>query len=354
VKIVHFIWSFETGGAEVMLADIVNRQAHVEAVSLVIGNDVVDSAVLKLVSSQVRIVLLKRKAGSLNPLWILRLSHLLRAIQPDIIHCHNASAVRALVFERCPKVVTIHDTRFSPDSALVNFDRVFAISSAVKHDIEERFPGICPIVVYNGIDFAAVSRRAGHSSCEFRMVQISRLAHEIKGQDILLRAISLLKSQYGVHDLRLDFIGEGTSRGYLSNLVEELGLSGCIHFRGKLPRADNYAHLCEYSVLVQPSRWEGFGLTVLEGIAAEIPVLVSDIEGPTEIISIVGGGYSFRSGDPVHCAEMLFKIHEDAADSIKHQALIELRVRAAALFDINATATEYISQYYDVLAKRIN
>ena len=43
------------------------------------------------------------------------------------------------------------------------------------------------------------------------------------------------------------------------------------------------AHLTDYDLFVQPSRWEGFGLTVAEAMAAGVPVLVSEGQGPAEV-----------------------------------------------------------------------
>ena len=46
-----------------------------------------------------------------------------------------------------------------------------------------------------------------------------------------------------------------------------------------------YENLCQYDLYVQPSIFEGFGLTLAEAIAAEVPVITSDLEGPVEVIA---------------------------------------------------------------------
>lgn len=55
-------------------------------------------------------------------------------------------------------------------------------------------------------------------------------------------------------------------------------------FEGLKEQAWIYENLCRYDLFIQPSRYEGFGLTVAEAISAKVPVLVSNIEGPLEII----------------------------------------------------------------------
>ena len=77
----------------------------------------------------------------------------------------------------------------------------------------------------------------------------------------------------------LDFIGEGESRGFLERLANELGVG---HGAGSWASiaAGRPMSFCPRMTCGQPSRYEGFGLTVVEGMAARIPVLVSNIEGP--------------------------------------------------------------------------
>ena len=69
-----------------------------------------------------------------------------------------------------------------------------------------------------------------------------------------------------------------------------------------------------YDLLVQPSRYEGFGLTVVEGMAAGVPVLVSDIEGPMEVIDKGRHGFAFRSEDFHDCGDRMMEIMELSRD----------------------------------------
>ena len=57
------------------------------------------------------------------------------------------------------------------------------------------------------------------------------------------------------------------------------------------------AHLTDYDLFVQPSRWEGFGLTVAEAMAAGVPVLVSEGQGPAEVTQGSRYGWLFANGD---------------------------------------------------------
>ena len=58
-------------------------------------------------------------------------------------------------------------------------------------------------------------------------------------------------------------------------MVVELNLEKHVRFLGNQSREYVYSHLKDYDLFVQPSRFEGFGLTVAEAMAACVPVLVT-------------------------------------------------------------------------------
>ncbi|MBK9737018.1 MAG: glycosyltransferase family 4 protein [Saprospiraceae bacterium] len=140
-----------------------------------------------------------------------------------------------------------------------------------------------------------------NNSTTFKIVQVGRLEHEIKGQHILINALNILINKYSVRNIHLDFIGEGSSLKYLMKLTDKLSVTKYVSFLGLCDREYIYTHLRDYNVLVQPSLFEGFGLTVVEALAAGIEVLVSDVDGPLEIIEKTGYGYIFKSGNAEDC-----------------------------------------------------
>lgn len=87
-----------------------------------------------------------------------------------------------------------------------------------------KWTGLNSEVVLNGVDVSKIRYSTARQVDIFRIVQVSRLMHEKKGQHILIKAFHQLIDR-GHTQLHLDFIGEGESREYLENLVNELGLS---------------------------------------------------------------------------------------------------------------------------------
>ena len=93
--------------------------------------------------------------------------------------------------------------------------------------------------------------------------------------------------------------------------MKEYSLDKNVQFLGAKDRSFIYENLCEYDLLIQPSYYEGFGLTIVEGMFASIPVLVSNVEGPREIIIDGVNGFIFKSSNPRDLAEKIKMISEN-------------------------------------------
>lgn len=351
MKIVHLIWSLNVGGAESMLIDIANVQATTDTVVLLVGNNIRDRTVLGELNPAVTLLNLGRPPRSLNPWYVLKLRHWLWRLKPDIVHAHNESFIRLVSSVRSPTVLTVHDTNVAISDAIARYDGVFSISEAVRADLLARSPHCPSTVVFNGVRFSAIKRKRHYGQYPFRIVQIGRFDPPKKGQDILLRAIADVIQTIGTGSVTVDFIGGGETpaardaRTLLEGIAHELGISSSCKFLGELPRAEIYSRLCDYDLLVQPSRYEGFGLTVVEALAAHVPVLVSDIEGPMEIIDRGKYGFHFRSGNHQNCGQKII----DIVARSQTREFIEDRFHAAEhardRFDIASTAKKYLEEY---------
>lgn len=336
-----------------MLVDIVNEQSLFEHVTLIVGNAAVEKTLVDRISARVNLHLLQRPQGSRNPWYMWKLYRMLKQLDPDIVHVHLDSFIHILKFIKSPRVLTVHTTGIQLTPQADKYNAIYGISDAVSRDLEKRYPGIVTRVIPNGINFSDIRKKRSYGHTPFRVVQISRLDHRLKGQDVLLRAVSKVNDLLGNGQVTVDFIGEGPSKDYLLKLSEELGIENCCRFMGMCPRNEVYENLHNYDLLAQPSRIEGFGLTIVEGMAAGVPVLVSDIEGPMEVIGRGRYGYYFRSEDADDCAKQIL-------DIMKITTLPEFaNVRKSAeqyaqrTYDVAATAKNYVMDYARVTGSRI-
>lgn len=345
MTITHLIYSFTTGGAETMLVDIANEQAKDNDVNIVIINRKYNTRLINKIDKSVGVYFIERKEGSKNPLPLLKLNILLLRLNSNTIHCHNFNLSPLLLplFKK-KSVLTIHDVTLETNY-YNSYKKLFAISKIVQSDILNR-SAMNATLVYNGICCDSVQQKEKYyKSNSFKMVIVSRLVHEKKGQHLAIEALNIIKRK-GISNINLDFIGSGSSEQFLKELSENYELSNQINFLGYRDRDYIYNHLNSYDLLIQPSLYEGFGLTVTEGMAARIPVLVSNVDGPMEIIDHGKYGYYFKSGiaeDLANKIEDIYKLSNEAIDMMTSKAY----TRAVNSFDITKTANEYLKLYIE-------
>jgi len=126
----------------------------------------------------------------------------------------------------------------------------------------------------------------------------------------------------------------------------DLGISGRVRLLGRLPDADLAVVLDRAAALVSPSRAEGFGLPVLEAMAAGVPVVSSDAPALVE----VGGGATVTVpvGDAAALADALAGVLGDAA---LRRRLAEAGRRRAADFTWEKAARRLWELYEQVAAR---
>ena len=345
MKIAHIHWSLGTGGIETMLPDIVSEQAKTNEVALVIVNDWVEKSILAKVDKRVKVVLLNRHAGSKNPLPIIKLNLFLMRFRPDIIHTHAYQEIKLVFYPFGKRVRTIHNTHNYCDE-YPKYDKLIAISKAVQDFTANQ--GFESVLAENGIP---VKRILTHPSSPFQdgklhFVQVSRLYIKQKGQDILIKALELVKHKFGFDNFVMHFVGDGQDKEMLKQMAHELNLDQEIVFEGLKDQTWVYENLCNFDLFIQPSRYEGFGLTVAEAIAAKVPVLVSNIEGPLEIIDGGRLGLSFENKVATDCAN---KIVDFIKQGRKEAQVEEAYQYVCDHYAVSVTARKYLEVYQSIL-----
>jgi len=226
LKIVHITWNTGIGGLEQLVIDIANEQIRDAQVWIIAINGRPSESASERLNPAVKLIALGRQMSSRAPWAFLRLNWIIRRIHPDIIHAHHWNHRKLLVNPPGKSVLTVHATRESEvfDDSTRRYERVFAVSKAVAEDIRAHRKDLQPIVVQNGVNCSDLRCQPKAPGDVFRIVEIGRLDHDVKGQDILLRAVARVHKQPGGGAVRLDLIGDGQSKPYLENLARELGI----------------------------------------------------------------------------------------------------------------------------------
>lgn len=152
------------------------------------------------------------------------------------------------------------------------------------------------------------------------LMTAGRLENSQKGYDLALEAAKILKSR------RIKFkwyaIGEGPSRGEIERYIIDNDLQDCFILLGATANPYAYMRLCD--IYVQPSRREGFGLTIAEARILNKPVVCTDFEGCT--MQIVNGKNglitSFNPEDIADAIERLLSDHalySDIAEYLRNE-----------------------------------
>ncbi len=199
--------------------------------------------------------------------------------------------------------ITVHDLRFLEDRSYMSLKRYILMKATMKNSLK-RADAVIAVSKYGGegilenypatsgkihiIANAVESNMGSAKSTEETLPAISKpyilsVGHleKRKNQDSLIRAFSIISGDWdGVLVLAGKDIGYGRE---LEAIAEKLGLSNRILFTGVLSQPELLSFYENCELVVCPSLMEGFGMTVLEGMAMEKPVIASDIPAHAEV-----------------------------------------------------------------------
>jgi glycosyltransferase involved in cell wall biosynthesis len=188
-------------------------------------------------------------------------------------------------------------------------------------------------------DFFEIARRR---KPEPFLLAVSTL-HPHKNLDGLLRAFAEFRKRRP--EFRLVVTGiHGFFTGELKSLREQLALADSVEFPGWIPREDLLDLYARAWALLYPSKFEGFGLPVLEGMAAAVPTACSSIEPLAGIAA--DAALQFDPQDPRAIAEAMERIVADDALRVR---LTEAGPRRAAQFTWRDTARRTLEALHDAV-----
>ena len=160
---------------------------------------------------------------------------------------------------------------------------VTAISRQHQRLAHQTLPALEIPIIPNGVDIQtfhpAEEPRRGP---EVNILCVGRLI-ERKGQHHLLRAFANLRACCTV-PLRLTLVGTGDAEDALRRLAGELGVAGAVNFAGVVSRDNMPAMYRQADIFVLPSQNEGMSIALLEAMASELPVVVTDTGGTEELV----------------------------------------------------------------------
>jgi glycosyltransferase involved in cell wall biosynthesis len=328
-KILHVITSTQTGGAEnhlLALATALFKEGWISEVAYLKGREDLNQ---RFIDRGIPVYPLHLRPW-FDMAALRRLVRLIRNRRPDIIHAHlfpaevYATAAATLSGGRARLICTKHNDddflrrpHFKLLHRLISHSatRTIAISEHVRRytlTIGTADPSRVVTIPY-GYDGGhsagkppGLRKEFGIGNGTFLIGSVGRLAPQ-KGQRYLLEAVQ--KMVAAGEDAALVLVGEGPLLGSLKAQVAASGLERRVFFAGF--RSEVRDLMPEFDVFALPSLWEGFGLVLLEAMAAGRAIVASRVSAIPEVVEDGVTGFLVPPGDSDALAEALVTLRRD-------------------------------------------
>ena len=266
-------------------------------------------------------------------------------------------------YPKLPFIVTLQEGKnLQEQGFLINFfrklilkkaDRATAISQYLRNYILSVNKNLKVDVIPNGVNIDDFSRnfsygeltdlenKLGIKPDDKVIVSVSRLVWK-NGLDLLIEAIKILNFKLQVPNSKLLIIGEGPLEKSLKSKVKSLKLDDRVIFTGSVENQDLPIYLKISDVFVRPSRSEGLGISFLEAMAANVPIVATKIGGIPDFLEDRKTGL-FCSGEPEDIAFKIRIILEN--DKLRGELVNNARALVAEQYNWDKIAVEFDKLY---------
>jgi glycosyltransferase involved in cell wall biosynthesis len=172
--------------------------------------------------------------------------------------------------------------------------------------------------------------------------------HEYKGVWTLLEALSILAD----NELGFIFVGDGDLRPAYERRARDLKVSKQVMFLGKIKEEKLIESYWAADFFVLPSTSvECFPIVLLEAMACGLPVIITDLPGPSELINCECDGFRAKPRDPQDLAQKIRKMMSLTDHQLRKMS-INSRNRVVEEYDWNKIVKAYLDQYSILLKKQ--
>jgi glycosyltransferase involved in cell wall biosynthesis len=304
---------------------------------------------------------------------IIRLGRLFRREGVDLVHAHQYTpffygATARFWCRNLPVLFTEHG-RWFPDyprrkRMIVNRlllrqrDRIVGVGRAVRQALiaNEGLPVERVGVIYNGIsmsnfspqgphgtfDRQAIRREIGVAARDFVILQVARL-DPLKDHATAIRTLEHVL--WHLPEARLVLVGEGPQRAAIEGMIRQRRVGQAVRVLGL--RTDIARLLAAADVFLLTSISEGIPLTVIEAMAAGLPVVATQVGGVGEVVEDGVTGLLAPAGDDALLAERILRLADNA--DLRRQMGHLGRERAKAMFAESQMHERYLELYAEML-----
>lgn len=363
VRVIQVIPTLRCGGAERMVVNLMthlDRQRFQTAV-IVLGPPEGWDLEQRLSEERFQLWFLdKRRAFDVTiPFQIRRV---LRDFRPHLIHSHLTLQyiVPATVGRSIPHLTTVHlpaEMRHRRLTRLMNAMafRRGVIPVAVSRDVAVWLSGVYGVkdcaVIPNGIPISEYQRSSdarktwresqGVTGNDVIFVCVARLEKQ-KNHGLLVKAFARVRDEAPGAQLLL--AGDGVCRPELESQIDQSGLHGRVHLLGQ--RSDIPELLAAADVFVLASDTEGNPLSVMEAMAAGLPVVATAVGGVPELVD-QRSGVIVKAGDCDRLADAMLHLYQDIG--ARRAMAASAAERASNAFSVSSMARRYMDLYESIV-----
>lgn len=360
MNIMNILYTFYSGGVERLAIDVSNKLAEKgNNTYLCIISDKYDEKLIEQVSLDVNICLLKREKKNRKLSYLKQIIQIIDKNKIDVIHVHQGTLMPFYFLVKIlrPKVkyyITIHDTYIFTQLSKKNqylcrivCRKLISISDAVTEDIVKNGIKRSKIYrVYNGVNFSnyPLIKRDRKNLDKIKIVNVARFFPEKKGQDILIKAIALIKKQG--YNVEIIFAGgeindNSNEIEKMKKLADKLNIADNAKFLGNV--TDVMSVLKQGDIFCIPSRYEGFGISAVEAMGTGLPCVASNIDGLNEVVNNPMLGQLFENGNEIDLASSLIYVYKHIIEYSPQKISSNVRNR----FSIENMVEELIRIYQE-------
>ncbi|MBP3960475.1 glycosyltransferase [Gemmata sp. G18] len=351
LRVVHIVGQLEVGGMEKLLVEFARHcdRDRFDLVFLALGRNGTVGDEIEALGWPVESLEL---APGLNPWLVIRLSLLFRKLGADIVHTHNTRpllyAGLAASLARVKRIIhTRHGQRFGSSRRENVMFRLAALTAnrvvCVSHDSARltRTEGVAPKrirTLLNGIDITRL--RPATPEHNNPVLAVGRFSPEKDFTNLVRAAAIAVRSD---PTFRLEIAGDGRCMPDIRQQVTDLNLGGAVRLLGQI--SDIPTLLTQASCFTLASLTEGISLTILEAMAAGLPVVATRVGGNPEVITENETGLLVPASDPEALAAALLELWQDPTRRRKMGDAGRRRVEKH--FDVRQMVAEYEKLYLD-------
>jgi len=318
ICLLHVITRLPIGGAEQLLLGIIKHLDPKKFTSVVCCIQDRGELADEFESNGVTVINLDLMAkGRFDRSVVPSIRKLIIKYQIDVIHTHlyhaNLYGRLAARHEKKPVIASVHNTyahqkwhRHLINRYLGRYTFCVTAGSAdVKNDLIkiDHLPQEKILLLPNAIDLNRVStslpshhakHHLGFNHDDFVIGTVGRIEKQ-KGHEFLIQAISHIRNKHNIPKIKLLIIGDGDLLPALHQKCNMLGISDICKLPGSMPQLANIYRAID--VFVMPSLWEGLSLAMLEAMAAELPIIATNVGGVNDVIKHEEHGLIVKPGD---------------------------------------------------------